>query len=104
MLGHPVANPYRPIRRLPFQWRGGVMIGLLHQVHAHIFHWKVEDGQPSKLMQQHDTLAVGNGHISEDHTHAPATVFPAKSLAERRRSQLAHIYIFKGWSHPVSPL
>src|SRR5438874_11568213 len=77
------------------------MFRCLHQIHAHIFHRKVEDGQPSKLMQQHDALAAGNGDVSEDHTHTPATVFPAKSLAEGRRGSWTYKHIFKHGIHLI---
>src|SRR6266581_9522716 len=54
-------------------------------------------------MQQHDMGAIGHGDASEDHTHAPTAVFPAKAqpLAERGRGQRAKIHIFKNWVHPV---
>ncbi len=58
------------------------MLSCLKQVYAHIFYREVEDGQPSKFKQQHHVLAVGNGNISEDHTHTPTAVFPAKSIAQ----------------------
>src|SRR5438067_4736138 len=77
------------------------MFRRLHQIHAHIFQRKVEDGQASKFMQQHDTLAVGNGDVSEDHTHTPATVFPAKSLAEGRRGSWTYKHIFKHGFHLI---
>jgi hypothetical protein len=55
-------------------------------------------------MQQHDALAVGNGDVSEDHTHTPAAVFPAKSFAEGRRGYWAHKHIFKhGFHHNFFP-
>ena len=80
------------------------MFSRLHQVHTRILHREVEDGQPSKFMEQHDTRAVSDGHGSPDHAHTPTAVFPEKSLAEGRRSRWADKEVFKHWFHAVSPL
>ena len=40
------------------------MFSCFQQIHSHVFQWKIEDGQATKFVEQHDTFAVGNGHTA----------------------------------------
>src|SRR5215203_405511 len=80
VLGHVLADPYRPVRGLALVGARRRVVRGLEEVHPHVFFGEIVDGQMPRLVHELDAAAVGHGLAAQHHPHPAWGVLKIKHV------------------------
>ena len=70
VLGHAIAHPQRPVRRVALEGAVGAVLRRLHQVHPDVGDRQVVHRRETRLVHDERAIRVGDRHAAEDDRHA----------------------------------